>query len=281
MTGHEGRPVEHGMTGLARPLCIIDSEWTSGAPDSARLVQLCIRRLEPGGAGVERVWSINPEIPIEAGAQAVHGIADDDVADWPPFGALAGDVAAMLAGADVGGYSIGGDLAILERQLAECGIGWHVEKLAIVDAIRIWQRREPRALTDAYRHWCNAEPDQDAHDAAADVAMTAAVIEVQAAECPEEHYPPSVGGTDEDGTPVEPTWHPSARDLHDEALAGQLDPAGKFKRRDDGVIIYSFGPHRLQPVADHLDFIEWMMGKDFAPSTKRIAARLFDRRGIL
>lgn len=302
MTGAHGSAVTHRMTGLVRPLCIIDSEWTSGAPDSARLVQLCIRRLEPGGTGREQTWCINPEIAIEAAAQAVHGIGDDDVTDWPVFAAVAGDVAAMLAGADVGGYAIGGDLAILERQLAECGKGWHVERLAIVDALRIWQRREPRSLVDAYRHWTGRDETMDdagnvvehAHDAGADVDMTAAVIEAQAAgsryaDCqrcgggglidagtdpPSEGDCPDCGGY---GSATDPTRQPSARDLHDEGLPGQLDPAGKFRRRDDGVVVFTFGPYRMLPVHDHHDFIGWMLDKDFSSSTKRIAVQLLQR----
>ena len=256
----------HSLTGLTRPLAVLDSEWTSGAPESARLVQLCIRRLEPGGATMQRHWLINPEVPIEPGAQAVHGISDAEVANAPVFDKIAAEVAVQLAGADIAGHGIAGDIAILERQLSECRLGWHVERLAIVDTLRVWQARETRTLADAYRHFavCDSDDlpdDQKAHDARGDVAMATAVIEAQASS----------------GLHVSA----SARELHDEGARGQVDPAGKFRRRDDGVIVYGFGQYRMLPVAEHLEYLNWMLGKDFQPSTKRIAHKLIDTGGQL
>ena len=249
------RAGKHGMTGLERPLCILDSEWTSGAPESARLLQLCIRRCEPDMTATEHLWLINPECPIEPGAEAVHGISAADVADAPVFGKVARAIAQVLAGADVGGYSIAGDIAIIERQLAEWGVRWYPEKIAIVDALRVWQVREPRTLTDAYQRFAGGGAAADsAHDAGADVEMAAAVIAAQA------------GGA-------------SARDLHGETQTGNLDPGGRFRVRDDGVVIYGFGKHRLLPVSDHLGYLEWLMGADFPPSTKRVAAELLRNGG--
>lgn len=251
----------HSLTGLTRPIAVIDSEWSSGAPESARLVQICIRRLEPGGATRQRHWLINPEVLIDPGAQAVHGISDADVAGAPVFSAIATEVAAELSGADIAGHGISGDIAILERQLSECGMGWHVEHIAIVDTLRVWQARETRTLADAYGHFTGGDPDalpdgQRPHDATADVTMATAVLEVQA------------GGA-------------SARELHNEAARGQVDPARKFRRREDGVIIFGFGQYRMLPVAEHLDYLRWMLGKDFAPSTLGIARKLAETGGTL
>ena len=235
---------------------------------------------------------------MDPGAEAIHGISAADVADCPTFADVRIEVAAMLAGADIGGFALAGDLQILERQLQEVGYRWQVEKLRIVDALRIWQARERRTLSDAYRHFAGGDPEElpqglVAHDARADVAMAVAVLEAQAAPAPcpdcrgsgiddrqhivDKQLDPTCGPCNGTGTADQP----SAADLHAEALPDQIDPGGKFRRRADGTIIYGFGAHRLLPVAEHLDYLNWMIDRDFAPSTARIARQLLANGGKL
>ena len=258
------------MRGLTRPLAILDAEWTSGNPESAHLVQLAIRCLEPDGVYTEHAWLIRPGEPIEAGAQAVHGIADADVADCPPFASVAGEVAEVLAGADIGGYGIAGDVAILERELGRAGKVWYPERVAMVDGLRLWQHLEPRTLVDAYRELAGGDPDNSggAHDARVDVAMTAEVLEVLARQFALR-------------LPGGPAAGVQADDMHQAVSSGRLDPAGRFRRREDGVVVYTFGKHRLLPVRDHLGYLRWIIGQDFAPSTLRVAADLLKKGGVL
>ncbi len=70
------------------------------------LEDLDVRQLLPGGAVEQREWFVNPETPIDPGSGAVHGISDAQAASWPPFRAVAAEVAAFLEGADIGGYSV-------------------------------------------------------------------------------------------------------------------------------------------------------------------------------
>jgi DNA polymerase-3 subunit epsilon len=246
-------PTRHSLTGLTRPLCVIDSEWTSASPADARLVSLAVQRLMPDGTIDKCKWFVNPGVPIDPGSGAVHGIADAQASAWPPFEAIAFEVADFLEGSDIGGYSVASDFQILERELEATGHDLRTADLRIVDPLRLWQKREPRKLTDAYARFVGPLPDGlRAHDAGDDVRMTVAVIEAMAGSA-------------------------TVDELHAEGNPRMVDVAGKFVRDDQGRIVFGFGKHRGDPVDAHPDFLYWMLQKDFAPSTLAVARAELDR----
>ncbi|MCY4121889.1 MAG: 3'-5' exonuclease [Acidobacteria bacterium] len=240
-------PPRHALTKLTRPLCVIDSEWTGPSPADSRLVSLAIHKLLPGGAVEQREWFVNPEKPIDPGSGAVHGITDAQAAAWPPFRAVAAEVAAFLDGADIGGYGVSSDVQILELELEWAGCELRTEELRIIDPLRLWQKREPRKLTDAYERFVGPVPDTlRAHDAGDDARMTIAVIEAMAGAA-------------------------SVAELHAEGNPKMVDVAGKFIRDEQGRITFGFGKHRGDPVDAHPDFLDWMLGKNFTQSTLAVA----------
>ena len=246
-------PRRHALANLSRPLCVIDTEWTHASAADARLISVAIARLLPGGETVLREWVVNPGVPIDPGTTAVHGMTDADVKHLPPFEAVAFEIADLLEDADIGGYSVASDIQILERELDAAGHPLRTAELRIVDPLRLWQKREPRKLTDAYERFVGPIPeDLRAHDALDDVRMTLAVIERMA------------GGR-------------SAGEMHAEAHPQMVDPAGKFVRGDQDRIAFAFGKHRGDPVDRHPDFLDWMLRKDFAPSTLAVARAELDR----
>ena len=250
-TDHE--PRRHALTNLSRPLCIIDTEWTHASAADARLVSIAIARLLPGGETILREWVVNPGVPIDPGTTAVHGMTDADVKDLPPFAAVAFEIADLLEDADIGGYSVASDIQILENELNAAGHPLGTADLRIVDPLRLWQKREPRKLTDAYERFVGPIPeDLRAHDALDDVRMTLAVIERMAGDR-------------------------SAGEMHAEAHPQMVDPTGKFVRDEQGRIAFAFGRHRGDPVDRHPDFLDWMLRKDFAPSTLAVARAELDR----
>ncbi|MCY4120264.1 MAG: hypothetical protein OXG72_05015, partial [Acidobacteria bacterium] len=46
---------------------------------------------------------------------------------------------------------------------------------------------------------------------------------------------------------------------------------GKFVRDEQGRVTFAFGKHRGDPTDAHPDFLDWMLRKDFAPSTLAVA----------
>ena len=246
-------PRRHTLAGLTRPLCVIDTEWTSASPSDARLVSLAAHKLQPGGTIEEREWFVNPGTPIDEGSTAVHGITDEQAAAWPPFCDVAAEIAAFLDGSDMGGYSASSDLQILERELDAAGCRLHTSGMHVVDPLRLWQKREPRKLTDAYERFVGPVPDTlRAHDAGDDVRMTIAVIEAMAGQA-------------------------SAEELHAEGNPKMVDIAGKFIRDDQDRVVFRFGKHYGKPIAAHHDFLWWMLDRDFAPSTRAIARAELER----
>lgn len=98
---------------LHRPeLRILDTETTSLDGFAVEIAVL-------DGAGQLLLTSLlQPGVPIAAGAQAVHGLRDADVATAPTFGELLPQLTDLLAGRPVAVYNAAFDEAVLWREMA-------------------------------------------------------------------------------------------------------------------------------------------------------------------
>ena len=85
---------------LERPLAVFDIESTGVVPQRDRIVELAVIRIDPDGSIRKTVRRLNPQIPIPAGATAVHGISDADVAECPSFADIAEKLYAFLDSSD-------------------------------------------------------------------------------------------------------------------------------------------------------------------------------------
>ena len=248
----EPQPFVHGMKGLTRDLAVIDTEWTEASLETAQIAALGIVRLKPDGTGFAKLYTVNPERPICPGSSAVHGITDEMVKDLPRFESYAPSIRADIADADLGGYSLRNDVAMLEKSFQQAGMEWDPNGIAMVDALRIWQHAERRRLTDAYHRFVGLRGnDIRAHDAVGDAVMTARVLEKLA-----------------DGR--------SMAEIDRITDPERVDAAGKFRRDERGDIIFNLGPHRGDTARKHPDYLQWMQYKDFAPSTLRVVNELLD-----
>ena len=248
----EHRPIRHRMTGLERDLVVMDTEWTGGAPQHSTLIALAIQRLRPDGTGYETCYTVNPQVPISSETRAVHGISDTMVRDLPTFPDYAHQVEKDLVGADLGGYGIRNDITVVEKAFSSADITWNIDDVNLIDGLRIWQKGEPRGLVNAHEAFVGRiPPTLRAHDAGDDVRMTVALLEALAGD-------------------------QSAADVQQATDPGMVDPAGKFVRREDGEILLNFGAHRENPARQHLDFLEWMLRKDFPPSSRKIARTILE-----
>lgn len=93
---------------------------------------------------------------------------------------------------------------------------------------------------------------EGAHDAMNDVVASLRVLQGM---IKEEHIPSDVSGI-------------LKFQANGEEFDSMVDFAGKFIRNKDGVILLNFGKHRGQPAEDNLDFLDWMINKDFTKDTK-------------
>lgn len=239
-------------------LGVVDVEGTGPDPFTDAIVELSIVAvdLEEGPSytiGEKRTRRVKPWKPIPETASAIHGITNEDVAELPMFGAYARAVAELLEAFEVlaGYHSRNYDIPILHEELRRVGLdGFPTDEMGDLlvrelDLHRAWTELEPRTLEGAVLKFLHRE-HEGAHGAEADAIATAELI------------PAMAEAFDVDLAMLEELSKP----------AWEVDRAGKFRRRDDGVVEFAFGPHRGAPVTTSPGFLEWMIGKDFAPNTK-------------
>ena len=125
-----------GRLKLDRPLAFFDIESTGVVPQRDRIVEIAVVKLYPDGRQQTTVRRLNPGIPIPAGATAIHGISDADVADAPSFADIAEKLFNYLSDCDLAGYNISGfDVPILEAEFKRAGYDFAAVDHKIVDLI--------------------------------------------------------------------------------------------------------------------------------------------------
>ncbi len=249
---------------LKNPLLFFDIESTGLNVASDRIVEISLVKVSPAAPGqpndVEvKTRRINPTIPITPGAQAVHGISDEDVKDCPTFKQLAKSLAKLMEGCDIAGYnSLKFDIPMLAEEFLRAGVEFDFRKRKLVDVQNIFHKKEQRTLKAAYKFYCGQNLD-NAHSAEADTMATYEVLEAQL-----DRY-----ANDEE----EPLQNDVAFLSKYSCQTRFVDYAGRIVLNDNDVPVFNFGKHRGKPVADVLkqepSYYSWMMDGDFTLDTKQ------------
>ena len=249
---------------LKNPLLFFDIESTGLNVASDRIVEISIVKVSPGGPGqpndVEvKTRRINPTIPITPGAQAVHGISDEDVKDCPTFKQVAKSLAQLMEGCDIAGYnSLKFDIPMLAEEFLRAGIDFDFRKRKLVDVQNIFHKKEQRTLKAAYKFYCGQNLD-NAHSAEADTMATYEVLEAQL-----DRY-----ANDEE----DPLQNDVAYLAKYSCQNRFVDYAGRIVLNDDDEPVFNFGKHRGRRVVDVLakepSYYSWMMEGDFTLDTKQ------------
>lgn len=154
-------------------LLAFDMETTGVSVKETRPVQVCLVQQE---AGVRRVLinaRCNPCMPIEEGAEAVHGISDSDVKYMPDFLIVMYQLRLLLSQVlreDTILVTMNGkafDVPIADRLFEATVMGWIPHFDVYQAACRYFPDLKSRKLGDLYRFFFEVDL-QDAHDAAAD-----------------------------------------------------------------------------------------------------------------
>ena len=241
----------------------LDLETTGRNVQTDRIVEISTLKLRPDRSHKTHNPRLNPGIPIPAEATAIHGITDADVANENYFRQIARSLATYLEGCDLCGYNIWiFDLRMLVNEFKRAEVPFSVEGRHIIDPCRIFHRREPRDLTAALRFYCRMEHER-AHGAEADVLAALLVLDGQA-----DRY---------DDLPR------TIPELHDAMEYPDIvDPDGKFVRREDGVIVFTFSDHSGKAVDEVArtdpGFLDWMLKKDFSDEAKTVAREALARQ---
>lgn len=244
------------MIKLNRPLAFLDLETTGINRETDRIIEIAILKLHPNGTKEVKTRRINPCMPIPAEVTELTGITDDDVKDEPVFRQLANGLYDFIKDCDIAGFNSNAfDVPLLFNEFSRVGIYWDHSQFRMIDVGNIFKIQEPRTLTAAVKFYTGKE-HEDAHGALADIEATLAVFEAQL-----ERY-------DEVPTDIQEL------ELFCNYGKKRLDLAGKFVMGDDDTILLNFGAHRGEPAEDNLDFIGWMMSKDFPADTLAICRTL-------
>jgi DNA polymerase-3 subunit epsilon len=146
------------MLNLRRPLVVFDLETTGVSVTHDRIVEICLLKVFPDFREEIRTYRVNPGIPIPAGATAVHGISNADVADKPSFKELSAELNLYLRDCDFGGFNSNKfDFPMLVEEFFRAGIEFDIQKCKFIDAQRIYHMKEPRTLSAAYKFYCSRE----------------------------------------------------------------------------------------------------------------------------
>ena len=215
---------------ISRPFAVFDIESTGANPRNDRLIDLAIIKITPAGTREVHIFRVNPQMPIPPEATAIHGITDGDVADCPIFCDVASRVVDVLDGCDLGGFNIVRfDIPLLIAEFQRCNVVFDAENRRIIDAQRIFHRREPRNLAAALAFYCQEE-HVNAHGAEADAVATIQVLEGQFGMYSD--LPRDFDDLDLYCNPRDPSW---------------ADRSGRL-RWSNGEVVLNFGKKSGQPL---------------------------------
>jgi len=244
---------------LSQPLAVLDVQSTGLDVDTARIVKLSVIRLDPDGSEQVKSVLVNPEMPIPRGATLIHGITDLDVIGKPVFRAYARSLANHIGECDLAGFGIERfGLPLLLAEFERSGVEFLMKDRAIVDAMVVFHRLEPRNLASAYRQFVGeALPETDDESQTARNVLDILNGELRSA--------PEV--------PDNPREISAWSKGFDE---NAIDSGGKFIWSDGGKALVNFGKHRgelLSEVAKNdPEYLSWILRSgDFDSEVLEIA----------
>lgn len=254
------------LSNLKRPLAFIDIESTGTNPRQDRIIDLAVIKLMPDGTREKHVFRCNPGILIPPEAEAVHHISNADIAQAPLFPKITGQIFELLKDCDLAGFGIARfDIPMLTEEFARAGFVFPADDCRVVDAQRIFHKKEPRDLTAALAFYCGEE-HTGAHGAEADALATINVLEAQLKKYGD--LPRTIDGLDAYcNIARDPAW---------------VDKTGKLKWVNDEIVI-NFGVkytgQKLRELAQNdAKFLKWILKSDFPGDTKKIVADALEGR---
>ena len=246
-------------------MVFIDIQTTGPDHRTARIVRLSTLRVEPDGTAGFKSQLINPLAPISPGASAFHGITDADVIDARPFASYAKGLAQHLDGCDLAGFGIRKfHLKVLKQEFRYVGIEFPNSRHAVIDAMEIFHKLDPRDFNAAYDRYVGGSIDRATHPDTV-VSAVMAIINGQLSQNPD--------------LPREPesleAWSTS------ENTESYIDDEGRFTLSDDGDPLINFGRYRGHTLYDlsesDPDYLRWIAkDESFTEQQRKIAGDAAD-----
>ncbi len=244
---------------LKNPMVFFDLETTGLNVASDRIVEISWLKIQPDGRESKQTQLVNPTIPIDPRAIAIHGITDEDVKDKPTFSEIARTLARDFEGCDLAGYNSNKfDIPLLAEEFLRAGVDFDLRKRKFIDVQVIFHKMEQRTLIAAYKFYCQKDLE-DAHSAEADTRATYEILKAQL-----DHYEHLQN--DVDYLSVFSTQNRS------------VDLAGRIIYNDKDIEVFNFGKYKGEPVEEVLKkdpgYFGWILNGDFPLYTKKVLTNI-------
>ncbi len=244
---------------LKNPIAFFDLETTGLDIIHDRIVEIAVMKIGPGGEKDSLHMYINPEMPIDPKAIAIHGIHDEDVKDAPVFARIAKNLADFITGCDLAGYNCNRfDVPMLAEEFARANVEIDLKNRKIVDVQVVFFKMEQRTLSAACKFYLDREM-KNAHTAEADTEATYEILKAQL-----------------------DRYEKLKNDVNFlsvfTAQTKNVDFAGRIIYNDHKEEVFNFGKHKGKKVSDILrddpSYYSWMMNGDFPLYTKKVLTEI-------
>ena len=244
---------------LKNPLVFVDLETTGLNVARDRIVEISWLRIQPDGKESIKTQLVNPTIPIDPRAIAIHGITDEDVKDKPTFSELARTLANEFEGCDFAGYNSNKfDIPLMAEEFLRAGVDFDLRKRKFIDVQVIFHKMEQRTLAAAYQFYCK-KVLEDAHSAEADTLATYEILKAQL-----DYYEHLQNDVD----------YLSAFSTQNKSV----DLAGRIIYNDKDIEVFNFGKYKGEPVEEVLKkdpgYFGWILNGDFPQYTKKVLTNI-------
>ncbi|MBJ24269.1 MAG: hypothetical protein CMB64_06315 [Euryarchaeota archaeon] len=233
-----------------------DLETTGTNTNTDQIVQIAYGYYVNGELKDTVTKLFKPTIPINPGAERVHGISMEKLMNEPLFISEAAEIREIFSNADgFMGYNVGFDISIIQAEFERSGVPkLDLNNVSIYDAYLIWTKHEGRSLSHAVERFLGTKM-KDAHDALADIQATANVFSKMVDEFSMNDY------TGNEFTAI--------------FKGNKVDFGGTFRWEDDEIVL-GIGKHkgvRAVDVARKSNYLQWIMKSDFSADAKSIAKK--------
>jgi len=259
---------------LKRDLVFFDVETTGLNILRDRIIQIGLIKYEKGKEEpIEMELMINPGIPISEESMSIHGITPNDLRNKPSFAQVAQKLFDFIGNADLSGYNSNRfDIPMLIEEFARAGFDFEIEQRKLIDVQRLFYKMEPRTLKAAHKFYVGTD-FKNAHEALSDVRATVNVLSGQL-----EKYK-DVDFEDNKGNLIKSPIKNDIDALHEFTNDLQIvDVTQRLKYNSQGIIVFNFGKHIGQPVAEILandrQYYNWILNKEFSHQVKKIVRKL-------
>ena len=122
---------------------VFDIETTGLDIINDRIIDISLIKINADNSREEKNFRVNPEKKISNESSSVHGIKDEDVVELKPFKNYAKEIFDFIKGCDLAGFNIlKFDLPILIEEFIRCDLELSIDKVKIIDALRIYHLME-------------------------------------------------------------------------------------------------------------------------------------------